>query len=658
MTKIMKTKHLALLLSLAMVFLFSCVKEDFDTPEVEDEEEPDIETNATLSDIVGLWQEGEYVTIEEDWVVSAVVTADDFSGNFFRNIVIQDSDGTAISFLLNARDLHNDYPIGRRIYIDCKDLIVGDFNGLIQLGGSVFINNSGFMQLGGIEESLLDKFITKGLRDQDLNPSTTDINSLGFNDLSTLVRLEDIQVSDSDLGLTYANAEEQFSENRTLEDCDGNTITLRSSGFADFAGETLPSGRGDIVGIYSVFGTTKQLFIRDLSDVDMDGERCDGTGGGDCDFEGEPEAIEDIRALYTGSASSLPANLYIEGTVISDVSGGNINGQNIVVQDDEGFGIVVRFVDFHSFSLGDRVKIDVSGQELSEFRGLLQINNVPLNRACDDGQGNVTPKVMTLADILADFENLESTLVQVDNVLISKEDEDDWIFNVTLDDGTAAMDMFTSPGADWAEEAFPTDTLRITAYVSQGGNEEALQLSLRNLNDVVVIGTGGGDPMGEVNEDFQSGPDRDDINIPGWTNQAVVGDRRWIYRSFEGNLFAQMTAFNSDDAENEAWLVTPEVNTTETNILTFESSQGFWEHDGLTVWVSDNFTGDVNSANWTEITTARIASNSDDQYDWVDSGQVDLSSFGENVNVAFKYEGTSSTNTTTYRLDNIIIKGQ
>ena len=192
-----------------------------------------------------------------------------------------------------------------------------------------------------------------------------------------------------------------------------------------------------------------------MNDVDMGGERCDGTGGGDCDFSGDPEPIEDIRSRFTGSASNLPNDLYIEGTVISDRSSGNINSQNMFVQGDNEFGILVRFSSDHSFSLNDRVKVDVSGQELSEFQGLLQVNNVPLSRACKDGSGTVTPQVLTLNQILANFDNLESTLVQVDNVQISKSGGDDWVFSVQLDDGTAQMDMFTSPGANWANDKFP-----------------------------------------------------------------------------------------------------------------------------------------------------------------------------------------------------------
>ena len=181
-------------------------------------------------------------------------------------------------------------------------------------------------------------------------------------------------------------------------------------------------------------------------------------------------------------------------------------------------------------------------------------------------------------------------------------------------------------------------------------------MSLRNLNDVVVVGTGGGDPTDGINEDFQSGQDRDEISLSGWTNQAVVGGRKWIYRSFEDNLFAQMTSFNADAANNESWLVTPEINTDETSTLSFESAQAFYKHDGLSVWVSTNFSGDASSASWEEVAEARLAGSSDEQYDWIDSGEIDLSTYGSRVHIGFKYEGSAATNTTTYRLDNIVVE--
>jgi hypothetical protein len=58
--------------------------------------------------------------------------------------------------------------------------------------------------------------------------------------------------------------------------CTGGTIYLRTSGYADFAGIAVPKNNGDIIGIYSVFNTEKQILLRDTSDILFRGKRCTG----------------------------------------------------------------------------------------------------------------------------------------------------------------------------------------------------------------------------------------------------------------------------------------------------------------------------------------------------------------------------------------------
>ncbi|MEO7209400.1 MAG: choice-of-anchor J domain-containing protein, partial [Chitinophagaceae bacterium] len=47
----------------------------------------------------------------------------------------------------------------------------------------------------------------------------------------------------------------------------------------DFASYNLPNGNGPITAIYTIYGTTKQLYIRDTADTPFYGLRCDGSGG-------------------------------------------------------------------------------------------------------------------------------------------------------------------------------------------------------------------------------------------------------------------------------------------------------------------------------------------------------------------------------------------
>jgi hypothetical protein len=103
-----------------------------------------------------------------------------------------------------------------------------------------------------------------------------------------LVRLENVEFVDSDLGLTYANAVAQQTQNRTLRDCNGSTVLVRTSGFADFAAQQLPSGNGSFVAVVGQFNNDMQLFIRNINEVQLNGPRCDGGGGGDCEYDVDP----------------------------------------------------------------------------------------------------------------------------------------------------------------------------------------------------------------------------------------------------------------------------------------------------------------------------------------------------------------------------------
>ncbi|MFW1420273.1 DUF5689 domain-containing protein, partial [Vibrio parahaemolyticus] len=74
----------------------------------------------------------------------------------------------------------------------------------------------------------------------------------------------------------FADAINKTTVSHTLRLCGVGTVYLRTSGFADFAAIKTPRGNGSIRGIYTIFGTQKQIQIRDTGDVQMNGIRCSG----------------------------------------------------------------------------------------------------------------------------------------------------------------------------------------------------------------------------------------------------------------------------------------------------------------------------------------------------------------------------------------------
>lgn len=248
----------------------ACVDQDFDEPPVGDLTE--IEANTTIAQLASRFTSGQDpIQITENVVIKGVVIADDKSGNFYKQIVIQDNTG-GIVVRMNSTGLFGQFPLGKEVFVSCNGLYLADYNGVIQLNGSA---------ADGIEELLISRHVFAGPGTQTITPKKVTIDQLGNNLLSTLIQLDGVQFKDGSAGVSYADAAKKLSKNLEVTDCSGKTVILRSSGFADFAAQLAPTQNGSLVAVYSVFGTTKQLYIRDLTDVKMTDVRCTvGSGGG------------------------------------------------------------------------------------------------------------------------------------------------------------------------------------------------------------------------------------------------------------------------------------------------------------------------------------------------------------------------------------------
>ncbi|HRI00556.1 MAG TPA: DUF5689 domain-containing protein [Saprospiraceae bacterium] len=638
-------------LAILCIAPISCVDREFDEPPQKVSELP-FNANSSILELKSKYQTNKFVDITDDLLIHAVVVADDKSGNFYKTIVVQDSTG-GIEIKLNRTGLFNDFPVGMKIGIKCKGLTIGAYNNLIQLGKGT-TSSSGSLSLAQIEDAVISQYIFKGPKNQFVTPKKTSIGALGSNDLSTLVQLDGVEFASSANGKTYADAVGQSNVNLDLVDCKKNSIILRSSGFSNFAGVVVPSGNGVITAILSVYRTDLQLYIRDTSDVKLTGPTCNGGGG-----SGTETLINilDVRKLFTGTTSSVPADKKIKGIVISDKDPQNIVSQNVQIQDATG-GVTVRFDGNHSFALNDEIEIIVSGAELSEFNGLLQINNVPLGNAKKTGTGTVSPKLKTIAEIKANFENLESSLIKISGATITKLSGTTYSGTCIISDPTGVIDLFTRTAASFAGDNFPTGTSDIVAIVTQGGTSKAQQISIRNKTDVVNNGGGGGGStaVDSFQVNFEGMADNSVIGLSGWKNEAVKGTRTWLAKVFSGNVYAQATAFNDQATEMETWLITPKINGKSAKTFNFESAKAFYKHDGLKVMISTNFDGsNITAASWVPL-TVKLAGQADADHAFVPSGDVDLSSFTTDYYIAFVYTGDKATNTTSYRVDNIRLK--
>jgi hypothetical protein len=628
----------------------ACVDQEFDIPPGRDVQIEDISntTIAELKDNFIVGQPDSY-TIPEGTIIKGVVVSNDEAGNFFKTLVIQD--GTAgIHVSLDAFDLFVDYPPGRTVYIR-GGLELGEFAGLPTIGVE-----DADADVARVPEAIINQFLVVGELVEMPAPVVRTISSLGPEDLSTLIQIDEAEMAASELGNTYGETTGTNGQNRLLQDCNGSELVLRNSDFSDFAGTLMPEGNGSIVGVYTVFGNTDQFVISDTDAVQFTGDRCDGSIGGGGPT-GDRISAEDLRLAFANGATTA-SDGFLQGIVISDVDAGNTTNLNVVVQDGD-FGIVVRFTDAHTFPLGSEIKVSTTGITLSEFNGLLQLEGAQLGSASFEGSGNtVTPRELTIAEINDDFENLESTLVRINMATISGGPTFDG--NLTVADATDNISIFTRSFADFSADAVPTGELTVTAMVSQFTDQ---QLILRNRGDVTGGGTGTGGSSIDLphSESFDSG-------IPSsWTSINLSGSRSWIVEDFDNVSYATNDAFNgmgNPILDVVSWLITPEIDfdaqTGETLELRF--ADAFENGNPFTVYYSTDYsgTGNPENANWTQIGDSVIEPliNNPDFFDniYESTGAIDLSAPIGTGHVAFVYNSAGGTISTTIQISDVIFQ--
>ena len=239
-------------------------------------------TLKTIAEVKQMYTGGNWTQITGDFYVKAQVVANDETGNLYKYIYVEDASG-GLRVNLNKLDLFldNRFRLGKDVYIKLKDLYVRNVSGEIQLG-ALFSNNT---QFGQIEEVNIYKyFFDTNTPSRAVVPTERTISQLTTADVGRWIKIKDLQFINADLGKTYSDG--TSTSNRTLEDCSGNKITLRTSGQADFGTNNTPlkpgiieveGGKGDVYAIASYFNGTYQLWITKLSNIDLDNPRCDGS---------------------------------------------------------------------------------------------------------------------------------------------------------------------------------------------------------------------------------------------------------------------------------------------------------------------------------------------------------------------------------------------
>lgn len=404
--------------------------------------------------------------------------------------------------------------------------------------------------------------------------------------------------------------------------------------------------------------------------------------------------------------------LFMTGYIVSSDEAGNFH-EELIIQDKAenptaGVKLMIKESPlFTRFEVGRKVYVELDGFTVGFSNGVIAIG-IPKAGSdfVDKAPSAFTSKIMRTPEKkeliphalkISEFERkFDNTLIKLEgaefpeNIVLGDNaktyaaepgEEYDAERPVQVCEGNATTALMTSTFADFKALKLPKGSGDIHAILTKTFNGSAYRLK---INDPTYMDFGpercdgeepgdgdddddepgdGGDMLVvdvPFYEDFEGLVDYDAIAIEGWTNQDVVGSTRlWEARSFDGNGYAQLTAFNAGGAV-ETWLVTPGLDLTEENAaeLSFETKDGHYNGEALSVFVSSDFNGDADDATWSEITGLTISEGHASGYgdSFVYSGEADLSEYaGQVIFVGFKYEGSDGGISTTIQVDNVSV---
>ena len=208
--------------------------------------------------------------ITEDIIIEGVVVANDESGNVYKQFIINDETG-AMVIGVNDVGLYAMVPKGQRVRIACKDLYIGGYGKMAQIGG---LYNG---KVGRMNKNIYPQHVRLiGIPDPtqpEMQPETIDdsfFTNENKNNLAKFVRLEGVEIIEADGTALWAPEELKNSSNVVERNIKiGNTkIVLRMSTYADFANEAIPDGMLNINGVMTRFNDYWQFVISHTTDIE------------------------------------------------------------------------------------------------------------------------------------------------------------------------------------------------------------------------------------------------------------------------------------------------------------------------------------------------------------------------------------------------------
>lgn len=638
----------------------------------------------TLQEVKALYTNQTYVFPENTTdVIEGYVSSSDETGNIYKTIFIQDArenptQGFVIS--VDAVSTYTRFPQGSKIYIKLNGLALGTYGGLVQLGVKDMAPGAAANGVARIPEKMVATHIFKSCEEaKPIVPKTMTLAELGTaNDrfLGCLVQIPDAEFDAKVLCSVFAPA--GTSVDRQLNDPTTSVTTrvVRNSGFASFANQTLPSGKGTFIGILSKFNSSYQFYINKLSDLaDMkhfprkDGITSDPCGITESDYT--MKTVSEVKQLFNGSLTQITANHLLKAKVTANDETGNLFKYVYVEDATGGIRVNINKTDLYRderFRVGKEVYIKLKDLYIGNVNGELQIGQpfngnagqiaeVDVYKHFIDTKKPATAVVPTERTIAQLTNEDVGRYVKIKNVQfidadLGKPYASGTTTNRTLEDCSGSkIFLRTSNFASFSGVEVDGGKGDIYAIVSKFNNDYQLWIPFLVNADFDNPRCDGTVPA-VYTTIFSDGFD----TLANWTAVNIEGTQVWSTTTF-GNP-RPSAIMDGNRMLNEDWLVSKKIAipSTFTDAYVSFETDGRFSGNPLELYVTDNYTGTVGTTNWTKLNPG-LDTDLNAFSGFVGSGKVNLKSYlNKEVVFAFKYTSVVGSST-TWEVDNFAVKG-
>ena len=226
------------------------------------------------------------VEITEDWQLKARVTGNDIQGNIYNEVAVEDESGEGLLICIQKGGLYGFLPVGQEILVNLKGLYIGLYGNNVQIG-MPYTNSSGRTFPSRMAFNIWNEhFKILGTADASkVQPEEFDVTKLKDvayikSHRGKLMTLKNVEMAKADGKLAWAPEADKDAGNgvsRTVK-INGKAQSLmvvRSSSYADFAALTMPTGKVNLTGVFTVYATnpskygyTWQILLRSDSDIE------------------------------------------------------------------------------------------------------------------------------------------------------------------------------------------------------------------------------------------------------------------------------------------------------------------------------------------------------------------------------------------------------